>query len=129
MPHDAEHDDGLYLADIVEAAQTIERWMEIRGGDWDDDEILRNAVLRQLLVIGEASSALSDSTREALSAVPWQQVRGFRNHAVHAYFSIDWQIVYETATADLTNMSEAVRSLLKSEYPDIAKRLDNTDEA
>jgi hypothetical protein len=42
MPRDPRHDrDALYLADIVEAARTVGRWLRERGGDWQDDEILR----------------------------------------------------------------------------------------
>ena len=61
MPRDPRR-ELLYLADIVESARMVERWLAERDGQWDDDEILRNAVLRQLSVVGEAASCLSDDT-------------------------------------------------------------------
>jgi hypothetical protein len=45
--------NSLYLADIVLASRTVARWLDQRGADWDSDDILRNAVLRQLLVVGK----------------------------------------------------------------------------
>ena len=83
----------LYLADIVESARTVERWLAEPGEQWDDDEILRNAVLRQLSVVGEAASCLSDDMRGRLADIPWREIRGFRNIAVHPYFSLDWDVV------------------------------------
>jgi uncharacterized protein with HEPN domain len=88
MPRDRR--ESLYLADIVEAARTVARWLSEHGDRWESDDILRNAVLRQLMVIGEAASNLSEELRSTLPEIPWRQIRGFRNHAVHAYFSLDW---------------------------------------
>jgi uncharacterized protein with HEPN domain len=44
--------------------------------------------------------------------VPWKEITGFRNIAVHAYFSVDWRVVYVTAMDDLPGLQEAVRLLL-----------------
>lgn len=58
MPREPRR-DYLYLADIIDSARTVARWLAEHDGQWDDDEILRNAVLRQLSVIGEAASSPS----------------------------------------------------------------------
>ncbi|MFD4460606.1 DUF86 domain-containing protein [Nocardia sp. NPDC058480] len=118
MPPREERTNSLYLADIVIAARTVIRWLDQRGDGWSTDEILQNAVLRQLLVIGEAASHLTDETRNKLPDLPWRQMRGFRNHAVHAYFSLDWEIVREVAEVDLPTVEAAVSQLLATEYPE-----------
>ena len=123
MPRDARR-DSLYLADIVEAARAVARWLGDHGDRWDDDEILRNAVLRQLTVVGEAASCLSPNTRDRLRDIPWHEIRGFRNHAVHAYFSIDWAIVREVADVNLPDLEHKASALLRAEFPDVAERLD-----
>ena len=51
---------------------------ELLGGKVDDDEILRNAVLRQLNVVGEAASCLGDDMWGRLADIPWREIRGFR---------------------------------------------------
>ncbi|WP_204018388.1 HepT-like ribonuclease domain-containing protein [Sphaerimonospora thailandensis] len=71
---------------MVEACRTIRRWLDTHGHRWDEDDLLRNAVLRQLMVIGEASACLSEDLRVELPEIPWREIHGFRNHAVHAYF-------------------------------------------
>lgn len=128
MPRDARR-ELLYLADIVESARTIERWLAERGDQWDEDEILRNAVLRQLSVVGEAASCLSEDIRGRLPDIPWREIRGFRNIAVHAYFSLDWDVVHEVATVNLPDMEPKVLALLRTEDPEIAAKIGTDDEA
>lgn len=122
MPRDPNR-DSLYLADIVEAAGTIHRWLQENGERWPDDDILRNAVLRQLMVVGEAASCLSPEIRDRLPGVPWHEIRGFRNHAVHAYFSLDWSIVWEVAQVNLPDLGRQALALLHTDFPDIAAAL------
>lgn len=123
MPRDPRR-DSLYLADIVEAARTVARWIHDHGEDWADEEILLNAVLRQLTVVGEAASGLSAETRQRLPDVAWDRIRGFRNHAIHAYFSIDWAIVREIATTNLPELHDRAMALLRADFPVVATALD-----
>lgn len=122
MPREPR-DPSLYLVDIAQAAQTVNSWMQARGETWDADDLLRNAVLRQLSIVGEAASCLPLEVREKMPTVPWRRIRGFRNHIVHAYFSIDWEVVREVAQNDLPSMARAVISNLHVDYPDIANKL------
>lgn len=123
MPRDPRR-DPLYLADIVEAARTIEGWLAVHGKRWNDDELLRNAVLRQLSVVGEAASSLSEEVRGRLEEIPWREIRRFRNLAIHAYFSIDWTVVYEVASVNLPEMEPQVLAFLRTEHPEIAAKFD-----
>lgn len=69
---------------------------------------------------------LSDELRERLPDVPWHEIRGFRNHAVHAYFSLDWAIVREVADANLPDLERRTLALLRAEFPEVADRLDDS---
>lgn len=128
MPRDPRR-ELLYLADIVESASTVARWLVDRGEQWNEDEILRNAVLRQLSVVGEAASCLSDDVRRRLPGIPWREIRGFRNIAVHAYFSLDWDVIHEVATVNLPDMAPKALALLRAEDPGIAAKFGTDDEA
>lgn len=102
--------------------------MNDRGNAWDEDEILRNAVLRQLMVVGEAATCLSEAIQQRLPEIPWSEIRGFRNHAVHAYFSLDWSIVREVADVNLPLLSERATTLLRVAHPAVAAMLDERAE-
>jgi uncharacterized protein with HEPN domain len=104
--------ERLYLADIDDAIASIDRWMV--GCDKElflRDDILQCAVLQKLSTIGEAASRLSAETLSKAPQVPWKEIIGFRNVAVHAYFSVDWKLVFVTAVDDLSALREAVRAL------------------
>lgn len=105
--------ERLYLADIRDAIDAIERW--VAGGNetrFLGDEMLQSAVLQKLATIGEAAARLSEETKAGVPDVPWKEIVGFRNIAVHAYFSVDWRIVFVTVKDDLPILRSAVERLL-----------------
>jgi len=44
--------------------------------------------------------------------VPWKEIVGFRDRAIHDYFQIDLQIAWDTITLDLEPLAESVREYL-----------------
>lgn len=71
-----------------------------------------DAVVRNLEIVGEAASRLSDVARNRQSGIEWPQVIGLRNRIVHEYFGIDLEIVWEVVTRDLPGLERALTSLL-----------------
>ncbi|TAK22516.1 MAG: DUF86 domain-containing protein [Chloroflexota bacterium] len=51
--------------------------------DLDADEMLVHALINLLTIIGEASSRISDATREANPQIAWRQIAATRNRVVH----------------------------------------------
>jgi uncharacterized protein with HEPN domain len=101
--------DALYLADIGDAIDAIERFTAgIDEARFLSDELIQSAVLQKLSVIGEAAARLSDATRDALPDIAWKEIIGFRNIAVHAYFSVDWRIVFVTVADDLPALKRGI---------------------
>lgn len=115
--------DRLYLEDIVEAATAIERFVAdvAEVTDFQDDELRQSAVLQKLIVIGEAAARLSPEFRSQHPATEWADIVALRNIAVHAYFSVDWSIVWVTAQDDVPNLrtqTQAILNELDSAQPD-----------
>jgi uncharacterized protein with HEPN domain len=105
--------ERLYLADILDAIEAIERFtLGIDENHFLSDDLIQSAVLQKLSIIGEAAARLSDLTRAKVSDVPWKEIIGFRNIAVHAYFSVDWRIVFVTLTDDLPLLKKSIVALI-----------------
>ena len=84
--------DELYVADLIDSTRAVREYLDgISREHWDDDRVLRDAVLYRLLLLGEIASALPDAIRDRYPDVAWRQIRAFRNLAVHKYFSVDWR--------------------------------------
>jgi len=62
-----------------------------KGVDWvrfQHDELVQNAVMRQIPIIGEAANKVSPEYRTKHPEVPWRDMVGMRNRLVHEYFRI-----------------------------------------
>lgn len=106
--------DALYLADILDAIEAIERF--VTGFDearFLSDELVQSAVLQKLSIIGEAAARLSDAARDGLPEIPWKEIIGFRNIAVYANFPVDWRIVFVTVVDDLPVLKQFVVAQVK----------------
>jgi uncharacterized protein with HEPN domain len=66
-------------------------------------------------VIGEAVGRLPQAFREAHPQVEWRDIVGFRNIAVHAYFSVQWEIVWATATDEVPVLRRQVMEIIQTE--------------
>lgn len=109
--------EKLYLTDIVEAAQAIDRF--ITGEDFDEfeqNEMMNSAVLQKLMVIGEAATRLPKEFTQRFPEVPWLDIIGFRNIAVHEYFAIRWDIVWVAASEEVPVLKEQIEKILKEEF-------------
>lgn len=109
--------DKLYLVDIVQAAEHVE---EILSGVTKEQFMgsitLQGAVMYQLISIGEAAAKVSDELRSRHLGIEWSDIVAFRNNAVHAYFSVDWEIVWVAGTLNVVVLREQIASLLEAEF-------------
>jgi uncharacterized protein with HEPN domain len=108
--------EHLYLQDIREACDMIQAFL----GGMDvaaflASELHKAATLQKLTVIGEAAARLSHAFREVHSQVEWRDIIAFRNIAVHAYFAVQWDIVWATATDDVPMLRRQVLEILQAE--------------
>jgi len=106
-----------FLKDILSACRKIESIVAATSeGAFLQDEVLPAAVLHHLTVIGEAVSGLSAELRERHPEVPWRQIVALRHRIVHAYFDLDWQILWDAATGDIPELRRQVLGILTAEF-------------
>lgn len=114
--------DDLYLADISEAAESIRVFLgrlenHSREGFVGDD-LVRSALLQKLSVIGEAAARVGGETKAAHPEIPWKQARGMRNLLIHSHFSVDWDVVWTTATDSVPRLARQIASILEADERD-----------
>lgn len=97
--------DDAYVLDMLLAARKIQRYCQ--GVGWDEferQEILQDAVLRLIQIIGEAAWKLSDEYREIHPDIPWQEIIGMRHRLVHEYFHLDLERVWDVIQNDISGL-------------------------
>src|ERR1700682_224908 len=117
MPVSSMRHEASFLKDILSACRKIEAIVAATNEDsFLKDEVLPAAVLHHLTVIGEAISRLSVDLRERHPQVPWRQIIAVRHRIVHAYFDLDWQILWDAATEDIPGLRRQVLNILTTEF-------------
>lgn len=98
------------IDDILEAINKIERYThDLDFIVWQEDEKSVDAVIRNLEIIGEASSRLPDEVRAHYVGVPWSMMKGICNILAHEYFGVDLEIVWKTVKEDLPVLKERLQ--------------------
>ncbi len=106
--------DRLYLTDMLQAAAAIGRFLEgVTEEAFLDDELRQSAVLQKLIMIGEAAARLSPEFKARHPEIEWRDIIAFRNIAVHAYFTVDWRIVWFTAQQDAPLLAAQIGAIMK----------------
>jgi uncharacterized protein with HEPN domain len=93
------------LLDMLQSAQIVVGYAAGRSRDeLVTDLQFQDALIRRLLIIGEASNRVSETTRQTLLTIPWSAIDGMRNRLVHEYDELDLDIVWDTATNSIPTL-------------------------
>src|SRR5215212_6831626 len=80
--------------------------------DLFSDRMLRLSVERAVEIVGEAAVKVSVDFRSAHPDIPWTDMMGMRNRLIHAYFDVNPNIIWSTATSDLPALVARLELLL-----------------
>ncbi|MGB9929840.1 MAG: DUF86 domain-containing protein [Methanosarcina sp.] len=87
----------LYLSEMLDAIKAIKYFTQ--GMDKETflkDEKTKSAVTHQLLILGEASKAIPQDIKLRALDLDWRGMAGMRDRLVHAYFNVDYELVWNT---------------------------------
>jgi uncharacterized protein with HEPN domain len=73
------------------------------------DKRTQQAVILNLVILGEAATKLMDRHPEIVEAHPeieWRAMRGMRNRIAHGYYDINLEVVWETVAMALPDLAE-----------------------
>ncbi len=102
----------VYVQDIIQSLEKIERYIE--GHTFDSfvkNDMVIDAVLRNLEIIGEASRNIPDEVKEQYARIPWKRMIGLRNIVIHEYFGVDLGIIWEIVTSNLPEIKPLIGAL------------------
>lgn len=99
----------LYLDDIIDAVENILAYTS--GIDYDDfisNRMCIDAVIKNLLVIGEAVKKIPEDIKSEHPSVDWRNIAGLRDVLIHAYFRIDNDLIWDIIQNKLKNLRDEV---------------------
>lgn len=100
----------MHVADILEAIERIRRYVgDLPYSGFIRDEMLIDAVIRNLMIIGEAARNVPDEVKEAHPDIEWAKIVGLRNILIHAYSRVDTEIVWSIITTKLAELESQLK--------------------
>jgi uncharacterized protein with HEPN domain len=104
----------LFIMDMLESINKIEKYIEgLNYEQFIRDEKTKDAVVRNLEIIGEAANQISKEIQQKFSNVPWAQIIAMRNRMIHGYFAIDYKIVWDLAKIDIPLLKKELELILQ----------------
>lgn len=102
----------LFIEDIIESIDKIEDYIkDMSYEEFIDEQMVIDAVIRNLEVIGEAAKNLSDDIKNKYKNIPWKRIIGLRNIVIHGYFGIDLSIIWEIVTKNLQDIKPNIENI------------------
>ncbi|HRZ82002.1 MAG TPA: DUF86 domain-containing protein [Candidatus Hydrogenedentes bacterium] len=87
--------DASRLWDMLDAARCAVAFTKGRSfAEFVSDRMMRNAVERNLEIIGEAARNVSAGFRESRPDIPWRSIVGLRNVIAHEYGEVRLEIIW-----------------------------------
>ena len=98
---------------MLDAALKIQQYVQFaKREDLNHDPKLVHSLVHLFEIIGEAANQVSDELREDTSDIPWFIIVGMRNRLIHAYYSIDLNVVWSTSKTDIPMLITEVKKLI-----------------
>ncbi|AEH48263.1 DUF86 domain-containing protein [Parageobacillus thermoglucosidasius] len=104
----------VFLEDILSAANKIQKYT--KNMDYEaflDNELVCDAVIKNILVIGEATKNIPEQIRQANPHIEWRKMSGMRDMMIHGYFSINYRIVWDVVINKIPTLKQEIEKLLK----------------
>jgi uncharacterized protein with HEPN domain len=100
--------DQKKLQDILDAIDAIEAYSVANYDEFIEDHKTQDAILYNLIIIGEAANQISEDFQEENYKIPWSSMIGTRNIIVHGYDQVKLQIVWEILQRDLGELKDEI---------------------
>jgi len=100
-------DDLTYIEHINECIDKIKRFTsQLTWENFNNNEMVQDAVIRNIEIIGEAAKQISNQFREQYTDIPWKEITGMRDKLIHDYMGVDTEIVWNTVRTDIPILEE-----------------------
>jgi uncharacterized protein with HEPN domain len=93
-----KRDYVFFIKDMIEGMEWIEKFIvDLNYEQFIKDYKTAIAVIGLLEIIGEASKNIPANVRGKYNKIPWSDMARMRDKPIHAYFVIDYEIVWKVA--------------------------------
>lgn len=105
-----------YLQHILgEMTYLVEHTQGLSKSEFLQDATLTRAFVRSLEIIGEAVKNIPEDYRRKHNHIDWRSMAGMRDRLIHAYFGVDYEIVWDVVANKLPLLRREIQQLVEGE--------------
>ena len=104
----------VFLAYALDCANFIaEQTAGCDEQQFHEDRLLRDAILRNLELIGQACKDYGIETLEQIRPeIRWRRIAGFRNQLAHEYLGLDNELIWAIVSQQINPLRQALTEIL-----------------
>jgi len=107
-------DNRIYIEHINQSIDKIQKFiLHVTLEELAQDEMMQDAIIRNIEVIGEASKKNSLEFKIKNDEIPWKEMAGMRDKLIHDYFGVDIEVIWKTIMVDLPRLKLQIESIIK----------------
>ena len=100
-------EDVIYLKHILQGIERIEEYTSgFTHDEFLSNNLVQDAVIHQLEIIGEATKRLSAAVTDNYVHIEWKDVAGMRDKLIHHYMGVDIEMLWDTIQQDTPILKE-----------------------
>lgn len=108
-----KRDYALFVKDVLDAMESIEEFIgDMTLEQLKADEKTSSAVIRKFEIIGEATKSIPGKIKDKYKDIQWKSMAGMRDRLIHAYFGIDYNLVWSAIKTEIPNLKPKIKKLL-----------------
>lgn len=107
------NEDRIRIQHMVDAAEEALSFVRTATKeDFSQSRLLILSVIKEIEIIGEAASKISEETKLKYSKILWKDIVGMRNRLIHGYFDVDVNLVWNTTKNNLPPLIKSLKEIL-----------------
>lgn len=104
----------FYLEDMIGFAKKVLSYTNgLDQAGFVANELVYDATLRNLELIGETATRIPDEVREDHSDIPWRMIIATRNRLIHGYLGIDDDTLWSIIRDDVPGLLQRLKAMKK----------------
>jgi uncharacterized protein with HEPN domain len=112
----SEKGPTVFLRDILDCINKIAKFTEnMSYQEFCANEMAKDAVLRNIEIVGEASAHVPEAVKAKYPSIPWDKMKSIRNIIAHEYFGVDFDIIWKTIKGSLPELKEKIENAIEQE--------------
>ncbi len=105
-------DDLAYIEHILLSILRIKNYTkDISKNDFEKNEMIQDAVIRNIEIIGEATKNISENLKSTYYEIPWREMAGMRDKLIHDYMGVDVDVIWKTIETDIPYLEALLKKI------------------